>query len=403
MFNDLSLSPSRTFSFRPSDGFPYPLVPPNGDGLPNVATSPGHEISPAPSLQLSRGTAGLMQQQKQAVTMMPLSAQYPSHQEAGVPLQPIATEPQPARRNVGIKLPPIQTIGLDYLSQQRRFSNVPPKTAMTVTPSARAQAVPFPDWHKLGILNSVARPMRTKPGDLRGVVIAVEGNHAEAARSIADWLGKHLARTIDIGVNEHKAVQNIHLMDGPTISEKVLNQERLFEVVKNWHAKNRHVHQILTSPPTERGATQKDGHKKQEPATGDRAKGAASTPKADQLPSAVIFRNYLLSATDAAARQLKLADLYGANAHWSWTACLWRGMIGPDLVIYISDTDARDVNSIDVLEYPKTFIVTRCRAPWASVEGSVCGVQPGALRRLGFEVLEWLERRKDMMRAIPER
>lgn len=288
-------------------------------------------------------------------------------------------------RDPAVILPPIQTVSLNQFPP-RRHASMPQPGPMT--PSARPLGPPSPAFAKIDILNQVAVPMKISQGEARGLVIAVEGDKPGAAHAVADWLGKYLG---PIGGNKDR----IHVMDGPAVGETVFHQEQLFDVVKSWHGKNRQVLEILRGAPAEDVTNESDGKDQGQNASSgaDRAKldaSALDTSVKGELPPIVIFRNYLLNATDTAAGQLQLRDLYGVDAHWNWTACLWRGLIGPDLVVYVRDTDSRDLDSIDILNKPHALVVPRSKSSPAAIKGAVGGVRPAALRRLGFEVREWL-------------
>ena len=70
---------------------------------------------------------------------------------------------------------------------------------------------------------------------------------------------------------------------------------------------------------------------------------------------------------------------------------LWRGIIGPDLTIYVQDVgeeDARGYNPVELV----TSSVLVVRSPWRRDSDGLWRVQMDEKleRRLGFEVLEWV-------------
>jgi len=52
------------------------------------------------------------------------------------------------------------------------------------------------------------------------------------------------------------------------------------------------------------------------------------------IPVAIIPR-YQLSYADAFACSIPIADAYSPADHWQWMASLWRGVVGPDLTIVV--------------------------------------------------------------------
>ncbi|KAF2228269.1 hypothetical protein BDZ85DRAFT_255691 [Elsinoe ampelina] len=105
----------------------------------------------------------------------------------------------------------------------------------------------------------------------------------------------------------------------------------------------------------------------------------------------LVLRGYVLTATNLFAARIPLTGNYDPKGHWEWTACLWRGIVAPDVIIYVKDVDGKegvDLGGCEVLDDGRLIVVRRCRGE--TEKTGVEGVQAGALRRLGFEVGEWL-------------
>ena len=55
-------------------------------------------------------------------------------------------------------------------------------------------------------------------------------------------------------------------------------------------------------------------------------------PEKYPLPIALVPK-YQLTLTDAAASTIPIADEYSPTDHWQWMATLWRGVVGPDVTV----------------------------------------------------------------------
>jgi len=121
--------------------------------------------------------------------------------------------------------------------------------------------------------------------------------------------------------------------------------------------------------------------------------------RSETTPSkaAVLLRTYTLTACNVYASRLQLHDVYSAENHWQWTACLWRGIIGPDLTIYVRSAEcwAPGTVGVEVRADMRVMFVHKVSSLESLTtgndgKGGPRGIEAGALRRLGFEVGEWL-------------
>ena len=117
------------------------------------------------------------------------------------------------------------------------------------------------------------------------------------------------------------------------------------------------------------------------------------------IPIALV-PGYQLTHTDAAAMRIPITDSYAPIDHWQWMATLWRGIIGPDVTIaiepptrYPSTNSAGDsagkptgANVEIRLEDARAVVV---KGAWGNRE----------LRRVGFEVSEWIQSREEGRRG----
>jgi hypothetical protein len=97
----------------------------------------------------------------------------------------------------------------------------------------------------------------------------------------------------------------------------------------------------------------------------------------------------MLTRCILAAARIPIRDAYSPMAHWQWVASLWRGAIGPDLTIWVSEgTDeegGRSGNRSGGVEVHEDAGVLAVR-----MEDGKDNMEGKVLRRLTFEASEWV-------------
>ncbi|KUI55282.1 Repressor of filamentous growth 1 [Cytospora mali] len=103
------------------------------------------------------------------------------------------------------------------------------------------------------------------------------------------------------------------------------------------------------------------------------------------LPVAFISDGFSLTLSDRFASAVAITDPYSPVDHWQWMATLWRGIVGPDLVVYVKGSTVEELanNGGSMVEYrhPGVMVVK------ADLEK---GIDEKTERRLAFEVMEWV-------------
>lgn len=270
---------------------------------------------------------------------------------------------------------------------------------------------------KLEVLRKIAPPKahdRTTP---RGPLIAIEGDDTDAVNNLAKWLSDTLQRDSELSVA---------LLNGPDVTPKGRNDEAMAEyhmLVAQWLARSKVIMRDLeynNAAPFETSKSSKmdvstptpirevdenydddedTPTKPTAPTQIDSAHPtAASSPKknsindimdvdeassARTLPSKkpiAILPLFSLHASNTFACRIPLTDTYAPNDHWSWNATQWRGVVGSDLTIYLKDGEEKG-RMVEQKEEARLFVVRRGLD--AEVDGST-------LRRLGFEIGEWV-------------
>ncbi|OJD17333.1 hypothetical protein AJ78_02571 [Emergomyces pasteurianus Ep9510] len=125
---------------------------------------------------------------------------------------------------------------------------------------------------------------------------------------------------------------------------------------------------------------------------------SASTPISIPVPAEseppfriALVPRYQLTTADMFACAAPIHDSYTPTDHWQWMASLWRGCAGPDVTVFIRDCgkdelDKAGGNPVEMrLEEARTLVVHR-------LADSTQGIEDKALRRVGFEVEEFLRK-----------
>lgn len=210
----------------------------------------------------------------------------------------------------------------------------------------------MPLLYKMKVLGKVAPPMKAKASDqeVRGSVIAVEGDDAGATHAILNWLLDFLSKSGDFAPKTTQGTPDFETGSAVTKADYL-------GFIQEWHIKSAKISNFVTS-----ACVEKDG----------------------VLPVMVIQR-YQLHAADTYACQIPIEDTYSATDHWQWIATLWRGIIGPDLTVYVKDCTTEQVRAEAIVE-----VVSDARCIFIKREKGQQDVDEKDLRRLGFEIGEWI-------------
>lgn len=112
---------------------------------------------------------------------------------------------------------------------------------------------------------------------------------------------------------------------------------------------------------------------------------SSSSPPTRQgrIPVALVTGGFSLTTSDRFACKVPIADSYAPVDHWQWMATLWRGIVGPDLVVYVRSASDEELGKLQAVELKAPGIMmVRVH------EGT--GIVEKTERRLMFEVVEWV-------------
>ena len=324
---------------------------------------------------------------------------------------------------LSLTLPPLQTVNG---SHGQLTGHVNPAHASTISghsdstrEAGNKKSLPeaimsIPFQHKIGILRRITPPLPSSGQRSRAMVIAVEGDSAAAAKNLTDWLEEWLGRERDMIVK---------VIDGPQPSQVgedgTLEAADLFQAVIKWHARNKEIMELVqqgsgrrkdsarsVSGVTSGGQVVDEEQTVHATETSNSAMEIDSHGTEDSCSARVVIllRTYTLTASNFFASGIPIQDVYRPDDHWQWTATMWRSILGPDLTIYIRDVEgtgsatARDEGGkggVEIVEEAKMnskFMAIRrtYAGDGGHDKGGLDGVEAGTLRRLGFEVGEWV-------------
>ncbi|KAF2404928.1 hypothetical protein EJ06DRAFT_518010 [Trichodelitschia bisporula] len=269
---------------------------------------------------------------------------------------------------------------------------VPSPTSATRSVEAMVMSIPF--MGKIKILRRVAPPIRN-PGPLspgprqRGLIAAVEGEDDAAVEQVVRGLEGCLGRAGEF---------DVRVVPGPRGPGAEVGFGDFVKVVAEWHARCGELTAFVNSRGEgDAGRMDVDGPvEDMKPAV--EGSSGAGTPDtgAGKIPLLLIPR-YILQASNAWASALPINDAYSPADHWQWVATLWRGIVGPDVTVYVRGGDKERERGEDGGEFAKEgWVAGKAVVDMKEEIGAVVlrrerggKVDEGAVRRVAFEVGEW--------------
>lgn len=322
------------------------------------------------------------------------------------PLHPPYCPPIRAPAFDDVRLPPLHT----------HLTNSPPSagpSARYVSPTTgpvlsagldsqakgvEAMIMSIPWDNKIEMLCRVCRPLPApRPGspetETRGPLIVVDGPRDEMLREVAATVEKALASSEEVALRtwgEDDPDVEVPKTPAGSGSHAAMSRSFLsyFDRVTKWYERSDEIIQHITTQPSA-----PDDAKAEMRASSNR--GASASPKlrspADPaeppaqavVPVALVPTGFSLTLCDRFARAAPIADAYSPVDHWGWMANLWRGVVGPDLFVYVLPTgeeEMRGAAGVEILVHG--VMVVRVE------EGR--GMSEKLKRRLAFEAVEWV-------------
>ncbi|TVY44454.1 Repressor of filamentous growth [Lachnellula subtilissima] len=285
-----------------------------------------------------------------------------------------------------LRLPPLQTQlrNSTPLSAQRPDSQFDSRDSQARSVEAMVMTIPY--LNKIKVLTKISPPL-PPPGpaspaqETRGAVIVIESADKELLAETGDFITSHLSQDASCAVktwgtsssrpssiSAPKAVADVEMSDGggagvPTPLSPIPEEKDAFVeylgIIADWHTKSREMIKHITTPPS-----------------------ASSSAKA--LPIAIVPAGFSLTTSDTFALSIPIEDSYAPVDHWQWMATLWRGIVGPDLTVYVSRVGREEMAKFGAVEIKGDCNAIIVRVPTGE------GVDEKTRRRLGFEVMEYV-------------
>nr|XP_036585816.1 hmg box transcriptional protein [Colletotrichum truncatum]KAF6796007.1 hmg box transcriptional protein [Colletotrichum truncatum] len=319
-----------------------------------------------------------------------------------------------------LRLPPLQTqssppLGRDGDSNDRPSAH--PATGLGIVnardayaQSIEAMIMTIPFLNKLKVLQKIsptlAPPGPTSPDiETRGAVIAVEGAGSRQLEQVGAVIHKSLLSLgeIDLKIwseapntplSATSAEEDVKMNDTASVaisrkssqSQPGLQASEMFsnymQTMMKWHERSREIVKHITTKP----GLGTDGHlpsrRASEGETVGSRQSSISVPDSSKTPIALLPAGFSLTISDKYACMIPISDSYAPVDHWQWMSTLWRGVIGPDLVIYVK-TVTEDEATRGAVEF---------RSPGIMLVRIAHGkpLDEKAERRICFEVIEWI-------------
>lgn len=251
---------------------------------------------------------------------------------------------------------------------------------------------------RIKLLGRICAPLKdpgpTSPAaQTRGAIIAVEGDDLKAVYDLAGWLNEFLAK------DDEYSSRVAEPPKAPVDSKPDVSFEAYLDLIKEWHGKSKEMTSYITTPVTQPDSV---SPKEDDMDTADRKDSATppESPRKSASPSLttstrtsssapakkpiIILPTFQLHASVAYASRIPIQDAYSPTDHWQWMATLWRGIVGPDLTLYVKTYDAKEApqgKMVDLDDQVRCLTVMKPQGkPFADA----------SLRRVGFEVGEWV-------------
>ncbi|KAF2273284.1 uncharacterized protein EI97DRAFT_383901 [Westerdykella ornata] len=353
-------------------------APVGPSSLSNIQVpSPGQ--GDAPSMLYSPGTPDSKRRRyNYPPTTNGRSVYYPAARRDSLPA---LNHARPSPPNTGAMQPPPRTP-----RDTRRMSldlsvHVPSQHDQSRSVEAMVMSVPY--IVKVRVLGRITPPLKepgpTSPAvQVRGAIIAIEGDEPAAIETLAEWLKDDLDKT-----NDYKVL----VADPPKVPKpdtKDVTFVDYLDLIKKWHGKSKEMIQYITTPVATSPVSSPDSNKEKDKEDG-------GEPKKNPV---ILLPTYQLNASNAYTSRIPITDAYSPTDHWQWMATLWRGTVGPDLTIYIRDPNAQyqDAKESAQTQQGNAKLVELNEDVRCLTVRKERGVkfEAAALRRVGFEVGEWI-------------
>jgi HMG box factor, other len=315
-----------------------------------------------------------------------------------------------------LRLPPLQTqipppTPTTHDPQSDRGSGHPmglgivhPREPVNRSLETILMSIPF--INKLKVLDKISPPFAppnpmSPDIETRGAVIAVEGPDPILLEQVGGALHRGLLSLSEIDaktwVDGHPRDEDARMSGSSSAGSSRKNSHDslalsdmyvdYMQKMVHWHDKSRQIIRHITTRPPSPGRSPMVGGRRpsQEDVIvvhmpGTSIPASAAPPR---LPVALLPSGFSLTISDRHACRIPIADTYAPVDHWQWMATLWRGIVGPDLVVYVKPCAEEELARGGAVELKGNGLMMV-----KVLQGA--GFDEKMERRVCFEVVEWL-------------
>ncbi|RFU29371.1 hypothetical protein B7463_g6974, partial [Scytalidium lignicola] len=315
------------------------------------------------------------------------------------PLHPPRPTPRAASFDESLRLPPLQGQGSKLHLNTSRWSENGSDCDERRIKSVEAMIMTIPYINKIKLLSKISPPLAApSPSspihEIRGAVIAVEGSDNSLIHQVGDFIEEHMSKdpyftikTWTDGLSTQPTSTNKMVSDSGKNGMELIGAHAVVQpnkeddpflgflsAISRWHNWSQEIIEYITTNPKQLGTE-----------SGSVSPRSTLSQQDKILPVALLPTGYALCTSDNWALRIPINDSYSPVDHWQWMATLWRGIVGPDLTIFVTSTKEKD----DIEKAGSVEIRSDCAAIIVRVaEGA--GIDEKTSRRLGFEVLEFV-------------
>ena len=257
-------------------------------------------------------------------------------------------------------------------SERPHVINLPPLqiSGLSVTTSQHIPLLPMICPPIIQQIEALSTILRTRPPKSpRGKVIAVDGVDKDAVLFMIRYLHHHITK------NSGLAVRIFNETSVQPQNPEITDLFHYAQVVQDWN--------MLWSAFIELPVPIISECASQHESTTESS--IAMSSKSQTACVNIVPLSPLMS-TERAASQIPITDAYSNEKHWRWLAGYWRGCPRPDITISILDSEGilKDREVLRIWGHNmNTLVVTKANSGQAVITAK-------QLRRVGFEVEEWL-------------
>lgn len=304
----------------------------------------------------------------------------------------------------------------------------PGSTASKHSKSIEAMLMAIPPINKIRLLAKISPPLsQPDPGSpaekARGFVISVDGADDASVAQVTETLLMSFPRN-PVRVFE-RPLDLFHSESTGTVDDDTDEFGSCITAIAKYHILSKEIISYITTPATSAAYTTSPSTSvspvspKTMPLSKQSMRSSVHQVSDDEsanIPTGVpiaVVPSFQLSHTDTFASRVHITDAYAPVDHWQWMATLWRGIVGPDITIAIlppptpqSSTSAKSGSemskSMSARGTPRGNVscgsgveirLEDARAILVRVDEK--GVGEGSLRRVGFEVGEWVRSKEE--------